>query len=199
MKKITLIFALSFSVVSCGIFTSKKMDTRAKKLRQAAEQDDYATFFKMFPDTYGELEEIYGFDMEKGAKPLYDVHYEHIRYLFENKEKTAIKTFAEKLYNIAKNGVWEADAVGIFQDKLSEWIIEKPAVFVEILTTKTEGEIKGFWGFVFDTSPSVSRTDLSLHQKFSAIYNKINALDQKQGNLLREKFEERFVKFCFGC
>jgi len=172
------------------LLSGKDTITKVEKLKQALEQNNYTTFFKIFPNTFTELKEMYGYDTEKGPKPLYYVHYQHIHYLFENRKKTNIKVFTEKVYNIAKNGVWESDAVGFFQDYLSKMIIEEPNVFVDVLTTKSNKEVKGFWYFVFDTP--LSKNDLQLKQKFTLIYQKINAVDQKQGEFLKERFDEMF-------
>jgi hypothetical protein len=164
-------------------------DTRIEKLKRAFEQKDYTTFFKLFPDTYSELIDFYGFDDKKGKKPLYDLYDTHINYLFEYEEKISSEVFARKIYKVAKGGVWDADSVGLFQSNLSDLIIRKPNIFLEILTTKPNKEVTSFWHFVFDGS---GKYDLQNKEKFETIYNKINSLDKKQGKLLKEEFERMY-------
>ncbi len=199
MKNMLLILVVSCLVFSCNAnekqeesndVTQKESiaDTRIEKLKRAFEQNDYATFFKLFPDTYSELVGFYGFDDDTGKKPLYDFYETHINCLFEYEEKISSEIFAEKVYKIVKDGVWEADGIGLFQSNLSKLIISKPNIFLEILITKPDKEVTGFWYFVLDGRVnSYMREDV-----FETIYGKINALDEKQGKLLKEEFERMY-------
>lgn len=200
MKKMFLILVVSCLFFSCNANEKKEgsndvtqkdniADTRIEKLKRAFEQNDYATFFKLFPDTYSELVDFYGFNDDTGKKPLYDFYETHINYLFEYEEKISSEIFAEKVYKIAKGGVWDADGIGLFQSNLSELIISKPNIFLEILTTKPDKEVTDFWHFVFDGS---GKYDLQNKEKFETIYRKINILDKKQGKLLKEEFERMY-------
>lgn len=200
MKKMFLILVVSCLVFSCNANEKKGesndatqkdniADTRIEKLKRAFEQNDYATFFKLFPDTYSELIDFYGFDDDTGKKPLYDFYETHINYLFEYEEKISSEFFAEKVYKIAKGGVWEADGIGLFQSNLSKLIISKPNIFLKILITKPDKEVANFWHFVFDGS---GKYDLQNKEKFETIYRKINILNKKQGKLLKEEFERMY-------
>ncbi|MGP1500492.1 hypothetical protein [Bergeyella cardium] len=200
MRKIFLFLAISCLFFSCNVNKKKEennnvtqknniADTRMEKLKRAFEQNDYTTFFKLFPDTYSELVDFYGFDDDTGKKPLYDFYEVHINYLFEYEEKLSSEFFAEKVYKIVNGGVWRADGIGLFQSNLSELIIHKPNIFLEILTTKPDKEVASFWYFVFDGS---GKYDLQNKEKFKTIYKKINSLDKKQGRLLKNEFERMY-------
>lgn len=200
MKKIFLILVVSCLVFSCNANEKKEesnnvaqkdniADTRIEKLKQAFEQNNYSIFFKLFPDTYSELIDFYGFDDNTGKKPLYDFYETHINYFFKYEEKISSEIFVGKVYKIAKDGVWDADGIGLFQSNLSELIISKPNIFLEILTTKPDKEATSFWHFVFDGS---GKYDLQNKEKFETIYNKINPLDKKQGRLLKDEFERMY-------
>ena len=141
--------------------------TRVENLKQAFEQRNYPCFFRQFPNTYKELIEFYGYDDSTGAKPLYDYYHSHINYLFEYDGKLIDEAFVIKVYGIAKNGIWDADCVGLFQLNLIELI--------------------GFWFFVFDGAEIF---DLQNKERFDMIYNKIDSLDKKQGLILKNEFKK---------
>ena len=201
MLKILLIMAISCLIFSCNANEKKNnssseilqkestSEARIEKLKRAFEQKDYTTFLKLFPDTYSELVDFYGYDEKKGKQPLYDLYDAHINYFFEYEEKISSEIFAKKVYEVAKGGVWEADGIGLFQSNLSDLIIRKPNIFLEILITKPDEEVIGFWHFVFDGS---GKYDLQNKEKFETIYNKINSLDKKQGKLLKGEFERMY-------
>jgi len=168
------------------IHKNSVIDTRIEALKQAFENNDYTKFFQFFPDSYDELVNFYGFDDNKGASPLYSLYEVHINYLFDYEGKIDTKSFATKIYEVAKNGVWDADAVGLFQSKLSNMIISKPDIFLEILAMKPNKEMKGFWHFVFDGS---EKNDLQNKERFNAIYKKIKPLNSKQAEILNHEFK----------
>ncbi|MDR1876329.1 MAG: hypothetical protein LBQ84_01750, partial [Flavobacteriaceae bacterium] len=94
MMKMFLIMLISCLVFSCSNANEKNnsssdtiqqnsiTDTRIEDIKQAFEQKDYTKFFKLFPDTYSELVDFYGFDDITGEKPLYGLYVAHINYLF---------------------------------------------------------------------------------------------------------------------
>jgi len=193
---VTVIFCLGLFSHACGIKNGNSEAPqshavpadRMEKLKQAFERGKYACFFDLFANTYTELDGFYGFDDDTGKHPLYDLAETHIPYLFAHQETVGPEVFAEKLYGIAKGGVWDADGIGIFQHHLSESIINEPAVFLKILTTKPDAEARAFWYFVLD-GPVPRKKD------FEAIYEKINPMDKRQSRLLEETFKNTLREF----
>ncbi|MBL6453654.1 MAG: hypothetical protein JNG44_08295, partial [Porphyromonas sp.] len=117
--------------------------TRVENLKQAFEQRNYPCFFRQFPNTYKELIEFYGYDDSTGAKPLYDYYHSHINYLFEYDGKLIDEAFVIKVYGIAKNGIWDADCVGLFQLNLIELIERNPVVILQVLSKQPAKDITG--------------------------------------------------------
>lgn len=163
--------------------------TRVENLKQAFEQRNYPCFFRQFPNTYKELIEFYGYDDSTGAKPLYDYYYSHINYLFEYDGKLIDEAFVIKVYGIAKNGIWDADCVGLFQLNLIELIERNPVVILQVLSKQPAKDITGFWFFVFDGAEIF---DLQNKERFDMIYNKIDSLDKKQGLILKNEFKKMY-------
>ena len=163
--------------------------TRVENLKQAFEQRNYPCFFRQFPNTYKELIEFYGYDDSTGARPLYDYYHSHINYLFEYDGKLIDEAFVIKVYGIAKNGIWDADCVGLFQLNLIELIERNPVVILQVLSKQPAKDITGFWFFVFDGAEIF---DLQNKERFDMIYNKIDSLDKKQGLILKNEFKKMY-------
>lgn len=200
MIRLLFIVSISFLFLSCNAkerknqsVTTTEKDSidnrRIGQLKNAYEKRDYESFFKLFPNTYYELLNFYGYSDSLGEQPLYSLYEEHIKYLFQYENIVSPEIFAEKAYSIAENGLWEADAVGVFQVNLSQLIISKPNLFIKILTAKSEKKVKSFWYFVFDGS---SKNDLQNKDKFNCIYQKVNSLDKRQSLILKSEFEKMY-------
>ncbi|WP_321480952.1 hypothetical protein [uncultured Bacteroides sp.] len=160
------------------------MEIKADFLKEAYSKNNYFVFFKEFPDTFEDFLSLYGFDDEKGAMPFYSCYDKHVRFFFDsydlNKEK-----FIPKLFNLAKEGHWEADATGLLRDKISDFIKKHSKDMVEYLETKPDDEVVPFWHYVFDGS---SRNNPVSDAKFNTIYKLIKAINKKQANILKEEF-----------
>jgi hypothetical protein len=200
MTRLLFIVSMFFLFLSCNANERKNKNltktekygidnTRIEQLKKAYEKRDYKSFFKLFPKTYYEFLNFYGYSDSLGEQPLYTLYEKHINYLFQYENSISPEIFAEKVYSIAENGLWDADAVGLFQVNLSQFIIDKPNIFIKILTTKSEKEVKSFWHFVFDGS---SKNDLQNKNKFNVTYKKINSLDERQSLVLKSEFEKMY-------
>lgn len=196
LRKMLLTFGVLCLLLACN--TKKNTNntncdntitTRVENLKQAFEQRNYPCFFRQFPNTYKELIEFYGYDDSTGAKPLYDYYHSHINYLFEYDGKLIDEAFVIKVYGIAKNGIWDADCVGLFQLNLIELIERNPVVILQVLSKQPAKDITGFWFFVFDGAEIF---DLQNKERFDMIYNKIDSLDKKQALILKNEFKKMY-------
>lgn len=107
-------------------------------------------FFDAFPNTFKELNELYGYNNHKPAL-LYNNFVEHICNLFNNLDDVVEDTlYYRKIISIAMGGHWDADAVACFQDGLREHVLAKPKLVVYLLKGMPDKQIKGFWYFYFD-------------------------------------------------
>jgi len=195
-----LVIFFSICIISCNASDKKNsinsisqtentVDERIEALKKAFEKKEYSTFFELFPNSFIELSNFYGFDDRLGKKPLYDFYEDHINYFYEFEGKVTEDNFMQKAFGIAQNGLWDADAIGLFQSKLSKRVIDSPKSLIKILADKPNGEVESFWHFIFDGS---SKNDLQNKEKFETIYNKINTLDKKQGKILKGEFEKMY-------
>lgn len=107
-------------------------------------------FFDNFPNSFSQLDSIYGYVNDKPA-PLYFGYHNHIANLFNKLDEVIdVEKYYSKLINIAINGHWEADAISDFQRGLREKIINNPELAFSLLEFKNDSEIESFWIFFFD-------------------------------------------------
>ncbi|WP_321480953.1 hypothetical protein [uncultured Bacteroides sp.] len=195
MKMLFFTLCISLSLFSCNGCADHKLDKvanpikgrmeiKADLLKEAYSKNNYFVFFKEFPDTFADFLSLYGFDDEKGAMPLYSCYDKHVRSFFYsydlNKEK-----FIPKLFNLGKEGHWEADATSVLQENILIFMKNHSKDMVEYLETKPENEVSHFWHYVFDGS---SRNDTTNNANFDTIYKLIKAINKKQANILKEEF-----------
>lgn len=156
---------------------------RSQLIIRAFEKNDYASFLYLFPNTFSELIDYYGFDEKTGKHPLYSLGESyHINFLFSAPNKYLPQLFL-KVVDIAIDGKWDADSINLFQDHLIKFILTHTKGIIEILTSKTISECKSFWHFVFD-GPIPNKDD------FSTVYKKIKPLNKKQAKILRKVFKK---------
>jgi len=186
---------ISLSLFSCNGYANHKTNRevnpikdstgiKADLLQVAYSKNNYFLFFKAFPDTFEDFLNLYGFDDEKGEMPLYLCYEKHIKFFFKSYDLNKGK-FIPKLFNLAKEGHWAADATGVLQNEILIFIEIHPNDVVGYLETKPDSEVTHFWHYIFDGS---SRNDKQNNAKFDTIYNLIKAINKKQGNIIKEEF-----------
>lgn len=156
---------------------------RSQLIIRAFEKNDYASFLYLFPNTFSELIDYYGFDEETGKHPLYSLGESyHINFLFSAPNKYLPQLFL-KVVDIAIGGKWDADSINLFQDHLIKFILTYTEEIIEVLTSKTISECKSFWYFVFD-GPIPNK------ENFNCIYEKVKPLNKEQAIIVRTVFEK---------
>jgi hypothetical protein len=158
-------------------------------LKEAYAKNNYIGFLKTFPNSFLQFNNLYGFNDTSGAKLLYNESEKHIKFFF-NSVSTNESLFFDKLMNIAVEGKWEADAPSYFQFNLIQIILNQPNKIVELLKRRTLKEQNEFWFFVFDGSSSIH--DIQLKELYHKIYQKVNLIDRKQGEIIKNKFEDMY-------
>lgn len=84
----------------------------AKKTDSEAREKWVSKFFCAFPNSFKEMQELFGYDNEKGAAPLYDYPIgNHVIEYFGNLNSIPKDKYYDKYINICTNGIWEADNI----------------------------------------------------------------------------------------
>ncbi len=140
---------LFMGVVSvCSSFISPRNGDMVKK---AYNENDTEFIWSALPDTFHEFIELYGYDTSlEIPKELYSESYRHIEFLFKSCVAPTIEHF-EKLYGIAKDGHWEADAANFFHYGVWKLTLNYPLVWMKVFERKNDSELIAFWKYVIST------------------------------------------------
>jgi hypothetical protein len=164
---ILIVFHLSFYANAQSVVVSNKhlndsLNLKATKLKRlymlsTSSSKDVSNiykqqFFDAFPNTFQQLDELYGDHLDAHHKPapLNDQAEQHIVDLF-NKLNTINDTlYYRKIISISIGGHWDGDAVNFFQEGLRNKVLKDPAIVVDILKHISNARIQSFWYFYFD-------------------------------------------------
>ena len=105
-------------------------------------------FFDLFPNTFCELDSIYGFNKKPG--PLYFNSADHIVGLFFELKSINEEEYLQKLINISINGHWDADAINYFQTGMRNHVMSNLQLTFILLAQYSDDQIESFFYFFFD-------------------------------------------------
>lgn len=198
--KVILTLLFFFITISCSTVLTKSdkatrkiesyiiRDNLLRKtflLNRAYTSNKYEVFFQLFPKSFKEFKEFYGYNFDTGKQPLYDKYYIHIPFFFNYKGKINDSIFVERIWNITQGAVWEVDAVSMFQDELMLCLIKKTIIFTEIFKKNTSKEMAKFWCFILDGSPS---GDKQVIQFYKELHSKIDSIAPIQATLINKEY-----------
>jgi hypothetical protein len=160
---------------------------RATRLNSINRQKWEQMFFCAFPDSFENMQEVFGFDIEEGAAPLYDhpTGTNVIQY-FRHLESIPDSIYFDKYVKININGVWEADNIREafnFGSRLSE--NTKNACMA--LSKFSDIEIKSVFRFIFDGPHPKNKYNENLYNKLKP---KIDSQDKRLGRILGQAYDE---------
>ncbi len=130
-------------------------------------------FFDLFPNSFKELNDLYGYNNCIEA-PLYSQVKNHIFELFNNLNNINDTLYYKKIVSIAIGGHWDADAVDAFQEGLRKRVLRKQDLVVYLLNELPDKKIKSFWYFYFDgvhPSKQIAEPLLKIKENNLKIYN----------------------------
>lgn len=133
-------------LIICGIVTicsSAQESLHIDELQHAYIKKDWSSFADAFPKTFSDFMELYGYDFHDGAKPLYDVAFEHISFLFSD-ERITEPQFLDKLLMLTEGYYWAADATSYLQMGIEDIIKGKPETIAGFMKTKPDVLVKDF-------------------------------------------------------
>ena len=136
-------------------------------------------FFKAFPSSFAQFDQLYGFDDNAGPRSFYSQYETHITYFLECSGVPARQRL-EKVIGIGIDGRWEADASALLQDGIYKLVRGHPNESKEILDALPDAKASSFWHFLFDGPHPDDKATATAASKMS------NALGEgsKQAKLL---------------
>ncbi len=185
-------FATAYPVSLGENIVTDSISLKAKKLKQyyllSGSTIYQKKFFAEFPNTFKQLNELYGDDINTGGVAiLYEEAVNHIEELFNNLNSINDTLYYRKIVRIAKGGHWDADAINYFQHGLRNRVESKPGLTVYLLQSMNEKEVESFWYFYFDGPHPKKRISESLQKIKSIDVSIYDIMLKAQGKVLKNK------------
>lgn len=176
--------------LDCSKFKFKDANQRADTLKKYAMVDDPVAverFFCAFPNSFKEMEDLFGFSEKNGGAPLYNyVDGAPILEYFKNLTTIPKADYYNKYINICVGGVWEADHIRNafdFEDKL---INDTHAACTE-LSKRTDEDIASVFRFIFD---GPHPQNLGNEYRYKALLPRLNSYSDRLGKLLTGSYKQ---------
>lgn len=140
MARILVLFLIS--VFSC--ISLMAQNPKVEILREAYAQKDWKAFVDNFPQTFVEFVDLYGCDLDKGPKPLYEGNMTHIFFIFSD-DRIREKQYLEWLLKLTEGYIWEADAVNWLGYNIGLMIDSYPELISDFMKDKPDDLVKDFF------------------------------------------------------
>lgn len=140
MARILVLFLIS--VFSC--ISLMAQNPKVEILREAYARKDWKAFVDDFPQTFVEFVDLYGCDLDKGPKPLYEGNMTHIFFIFSD-DRIREKQYLEWLLKLTEGYIWEADAVNWLGYNIGLMIDSYPELISDFMKDKPDDLVKDFF------------------------------------------------------
>ena len=140
MARILVLFLIS--VFSC--ISLMAQNPKVEILREGYAQKDWKAFVDNFPQTFVEFVDLYGCDLDKGPKPLYEGNMTHIFFIFSD-DRIREKQYLEWLLKLTEGYMWEADAVNWLGYNIELMIDSYPELISDFMKDKPDDLVKDFF------------------------------------------------------
>jgi hypothetical protein len=156
-----------------------------QKLAELYDNKNCKEFFNAFPNTFQDLNRLYGYDDEKGERSLYSKYEEHISYFF-NCSEVPNREKINKVIRIGIDGKWDADAISMFQESSFKLVKDHPNEAKGALDSLPGDKSSSFWFFLFDGPHPNDKENV---KKVDLLTNLLGK-KSKQSRLLLEQFQK---------
>jgi len=144
-------------------------------------------FFCAFPNSFVRMQEVFGYDDDKGAAPLY--YYpsgKNIIQYFSQLESIPNPIYFDKYVKININGVWEADNIqGAFD--FDDRLLKDTKHACNALSKFSNVEIKSVFRFIFDGPHPKNGDNAKIYKELSS---KIDKQDKRLSKLLTKAYKK---------
>ena len=183
--------------VNCTDFNFNSVEQRADSILTFMEkaQDSSAAnriiweqkFFCSFPNSFNEMQAVFGFDDENGSAPLYEYPKgEKVIQYFSQLQSISDSAYYDKYVRINIDGIWEADNIREafnFGNRLS---IDTDNA-CKVLSKFSDKEIKSLFRFIFDGPHPDNEMNEGIYKDLK---QKIDSQNGRLSQLLTESYNE---------
>lgn len=176
--------------LECSNFKFKDANQRADTLKKYAMVDDPVAverFFCAFPNSFKEMEDLFGYSEQTKAAPLYRrVDGAPILEYFKNLTTISKADYYNRYINICVGGVWEADHIRVAFDIDEKLINDTHAVCTE-LSKRTDEDIASVFRFIFD---GPHPQNFGNEYRYKALLPRLNSYSARLGKLLTQAYKQ---------
>lgn len=190
IQVICLLFLMNTTNFEGIIPPQNKVDS-ITLLKKAYNEKDYETFFYLFPNSFSEFIEYYGY-IENKPMPLYSISFEHIRYLASNKNNE--HRLINKLFRIAKDAKWDADAPSYLRKVLTQLILAYPEDILYLLKKEDIKTVENFWYFILYYPSLGAEYDIEHQNLYKQVYIYMDSRDKKIGEILKNTYDKIIIE-----
>lgn len=158
-------------------------------LKKAYYEKDYESFLTLFPNSFPKFLEYYGFVGDE-PMPLYSVAFEHIEFLKSGEKSRLIG----KLFDLAKNAIWDADAPNYLQKAVIELILIFPDEILSLLKEEENKIVENFWYFILYYPSLGAEYDLGYQKRYQQLYFCISEKDKLMGEVVKGIYNRIIVE-----
>ncbi|WP_133256894.1 hypothetical protein [Hymenobacter edaphi] len=180
-------FLQCFSYKTCN---NNDLNNKMVILYKSYNEKKYYIFFNNFPSNFNNL--IYSYDYNaRNKNNLYNLYDKHIPYFFDSYKtgRVGVDEIIKKIYPIACEGRWSADAVDLFQNCLRKMIVNETPWIIQELKKHSNDRNTKFWHFVLDGSPSL---DKQIKVIYNDLYKAVSKQDPKQAYVMKLEFNRMY-------
>mgnify|MGYP003543339192 FL=1 len=189
MKRLLWIMLL---LTSCTTYGQPSRATIDQWHEIHAEQQRIAQkTLEMFPDTWQEFLNLYGWDSRKEPHqmPFYNRSLNDAEYLYHCSSLIDYDLFLHKVFSLAAEASWDADHVSQFQHVVRS-ILQSWTECLPHLNRYSEQEALNFWKFVL-ASPAMENM-IPLREEYEQLAKQTN---YRHSHLIIKAFAENEVQF----
>jgi len=178
-----------------------KYFTEIEKYYGMKRLDSESKFFCTFPNSFAEMEELFGYDNAKGEAPLYYTpmvdrltsYFSSPNALisyFENLNSIPKDKYYDKYINICVNGIWQADNI-VAAFGFGERILKETEDACLFLGKRSDKEIESIYKFIFDGPHPKNESNEEFYNK---LLPEITSTNERLGKLLTKSYKELISK-----
>lgn len=163
---------------------------KIEALKKAYKKNDQLTYLKLFPDTFDEFINLYGYDKKGKSYTLYKKK-SYLEFIFRSNKDIDDSIYMPLLFNkiikISIQANQNADIVNYLRYGLlsiTRGYTNYTSLFLDILSKYSYEKRIKFWDFMFEGP-------LSNKHFFNESYRAIKSLDSKQADLLFLSYQKR--------
>ncbi len=198
-----ILLLLFTEISSCNSQTKEKylnVDKQAAALKEYYEKASNSTeeerakyeqlFFDVFPSSFQEMQQLFGYDEKKGAAPLYDYEIKldmdgkSMILFFTNLKHISKDSIYNKYIDICIGGKWEADNISEGFGISSKLYYDTEAM-ISLLSKRTDKEIISVFRFVFDGPHPDQRKGA-----YEELYSKVKPVNPIIADLLKQAYDQ---------